>query len=157
MRKIASLLLLSAVAVFAQKLSFDVASIKPAPPINPQNVLAGGKLHVGMQVDASRVDIGYMSLADLIPMAFKLKGYQLQGPDWMNQQRFDILATLPDGAKPDQVPQMMQTLLAERFGLKFHMDSKDQNVYALVVNKGGVKMQEAAPRSEEHTSELQSH
>ena len=38
-----------------------------------------------------------------------------------------------------------QALLAERFGLKFHMDSKDQNVYALVVNKGGVKMQEAAP------------
>ena len=73
MRKIASLLLLSAVAVFAQKLSFDVASIKPAPPINPQSVLAGGKLHVGMQVDASRVDIGYMSLADLIPMAFKLR------------------------------------------------------------------------------------
>ena len=54
MRKIASLLLLSAVAVFAQKLSFDVASIKPAPPLNPQSILAGGKLHVGMQVDASR-------------------------------------------------------------------------------------------------------
>src|SRR5947209_15801513 len=76
---------------------FEVATIKPAAPLNPAMV-AAGKLHVGMNVDQARVDIGFLSLADLIQTAYKVKRYQVSGPDWMGQQRFDILAKMPEGA-----------------------------------------------------------
>src|SRR5580698_3217435 len=99
MRNAALISLLIAGFGFGQGLSFEVASIKPAPPIDPQAVLAGGKMHVGMQVDDARVDIGHAIPFTLIMQAFDLKMHQVQGPDWMlnNPQAFDILATLPAG------------------------------------------------------------
>ena len=128
--------------------SFEVASIKPAETITPAMV-AAGKLHVGMAVDGARVDIGYLSLADLIPLAFKLKTYQISGPDWMRGgQRFDILAKLPEGSSKDQVPEMLQSLLAERFQLKFHRETRDLPIYALVVSKDGHKLKESPPDPE---------
>jgi uncharacterized protein (TIGR03435 family) len=123
--------------------SFEVATIKPAPPLTPE-LVASGKLHAGMSVDGARVDIGFFALADLIRTAYKIKSYQLSGPDWLNAQRFDILAKMPEGATKDDVPQMLQALLAERFKLTFHRDTKEHSVYALVVAKGGLKMKAAA-------------
>jgi uncharacterized protein (TIGR03435 family) len=126
----------------AAPLSFEVASIKPAETITPAMV-ASGKLHVGMSVQGTRVDIGYLSLAELIPIAFKLKPYQVSGPDWMSAQRFDILARMPEGATKEQMPEMLQALLAERFQLKVHRENRDHAVYALVVGKGGSKLKES--------------
>ena len=98
-----------------------------------------------MKVNAARVNIGMFSLADLIRVAYKVKSYQVQGPGWLTNERFNIVAKLPDGAKEDQVPEMLQTLLAERFKLTIHRQSKEQNVYALVVAKGGHKLKPAEP------------
>src|SRR5262249_56610795 len=103
---------------------------------------------VGMNVDGARVDIGYMSLADLIPIAFSVKAYQVSGPDWMREQRWDILAKMPEGATKEQVPQMLQELLKERFQLKVHRENREYNVYALVVPKGGHKLKESLPETE---------
>jgi uncharacterized protein (TIGR03435 family) len=143
--------MLAAVSAWAQAPAaapaFEVASIKVAVPPNPADVMAG-KLHVGMKVDGARVDIGFMSLADLIRTAYKIKPYQLSGPDWMGAQRFDILAKMPEGSNKDQVPEMLQALLAERFKLTVHHDSKEHAVYDLVVAKGGVKLKESAPDPE---------
>src|SRR3954469_25058447 len=97
----------------AAKPQFEVATIKVAPPLNPAMV-AAGKLHVGMKVDAARVDIGFLSLNDLIMLAYKVKQHQLTGPEWMKNQRFDILAKMPEGATKEQVPEMLQGLLADR-------------------------------------------
>src|SRR5260370_21005376 len=92
---------LTAGLVFAQPAApapqFEVASIKPSPPLNP-GLIKSGQMHIGMKIDKARVDIGNMSLADLIRTAYRLKPYQVSGPDWMGAQRFDVLATLPDGA-----------------------------------------------------------
>jgi uncharacterized protein (TIGR03435 family) len=124
--------------------AFEVAAIKPAPPLDPAKIMAG-KLHIGMTINAARVDIGNLSLADLIRIAYKIKPYQLTGPDWMGAQRFDVQAKLPEGASKEQVPEMLQTLLADRFKLAIHRDSKDHAVYALVVGKSGFKMKESEP------------
>jgi hypothetical protein len=97
-------------------LTFEVATIKPAEPLTPQ-LVASGKLHAGMSVDGARVDIGFFSLSDMIRAAYKLKSYQLSGPDWLSVQRFDILAKMPEGATKEQVPEMLQALLADRFKL----------------------------------------
>lgn len=59
-------------------------------------------------------------------------------PEWVEKQRFDIEATAPEGATKDQYRQMMQTLLAERFGLKLHFEKKDRPVLAMVLVKPGV-------------------
>src|SRR3954470_10420134 len=63
----------------APKLQFEVATIKPAAPINPAAV-AAGKLHMGMSVDGSRVDMGYFALSDMIQAAYKLKQHQVWCP-----------------------------------------------------------------------------
>lgn len=128
-------------------LSFEVASIKPAEPITPA-LVASGRLHVGMNIDTSRVDIGYLSLADLIPIAYKVKPFQISGPEWMRSQRFDILAKLPEGATKEQVPEMLKALLQERFHLKAHLEKRENNVYALVVAKDGPKLKESPPEPE---------
>jgi uncharacterized protein (TIGR03435 family) len=86
-----------------------------------------------------------MSLEELIRVAFRVKPYQVSGPDWMASVRFDVLAKLPEGASAEQVPEMLQALLAERFKLTVHRESKEHAVYALVVGKNGPKLKEAAP------------
>ena len=86
-----------------------------------------------------------MSLADLIRVAYRVKPYQLSGPDWMTAERFDVLAKMPEGATREQVPEMLKALLAEPFKLAVHRESKEHAVYALVVGKGGPKLKESAP------------
>jgi len=123
--------------------AFDVASIKPSEPITPA-MMAGGKIHAGMKIDNARVDIGNFPLMQLICKAYDVKPYQVQGPPWLlTGQRFDIVANIPPGATKEQVPQMLQTLLAERFKLVVRRDNKEQTVYGLVVGKGGIKMKES--------------
>jgi len=130
--------------------AFEVAAIKPAPPLNLNRAaIAAGQLpHIGMNVQGLRVDIGYMSLADLLTFAFNVKPGQLSGPEWMKSERFDILAKMPDGATRDQMPDMLQALLAERFQLKIHRETREDSVYALVVAKGGHKLKESPPDPE---------
>jgi uncharacterized protein (TIGR03435 family) len=126
-------------------LSFDVASIKPAQEPTPE-MIAAGKVHLGMSVKGDRVDIGYVTLGNLLPMAFRLKDHQIAGPDWIKGgQRFNILAKLPEGSNEERVPEMLQSLLAERFLLKFHRETRDLAIYALVVAEDGHKMKEALP------------
>lgn len=75
--------------------------------------------------------------------AYGVKAYQIAGPAWMDDDCFEIVAKMPEGATRDQVPAMLQALLAERFGLVAHKENRPHPVYALVVDKGGPKMQAA--------------
>lgn len=133
----------------AAPLAFEVASVKLAPPLDVAAIVSG-KAHIGMNIDKARVDIGGLSLLQLVCIAYKVKPYQVTGnPEWMNAgmnaDRFDILAKMPEGSNKDQVPEMLQTLLAERFKLTLHHDKRETPVYALVVGKGGPKLKEAPP------------
>jgi len=141
--------LLLAAGVFAQTapapLTFEVASVKAATP--DQAKIMAGQQHIGLKVEGNRVDIGISSLSELIGMAYKVKYYQLAGPDWLSPtgQRFDIVAKMPEGATKEQVPEMLQALLADRFKLTIHHSSKETPVYALVIGKNGLKMKESVP------------
>ena len=106
---------------------------------------AGKIPHVGMKIDVQRVDVGYFTLAQLISYAYKVKPYQIAGPDWMKSAHWDIAATLPEGASKDQIPGMMQALLADRFKLIVHHDRRDMPVLAMEVGKNGVKMAPSPP------------
>jgi uncharacterized protein (TIGR03435 family) len=56
---------------------------------------------------------------------------------------------MPEGATKEQVPEMLQALLADRFKLTLHRENKDHPVYALVVAKGGSKLKESVAEPEE--------
>lgn len=129
--------------------AFEVATIRAAPSITEiAQQLQSGKAKIGMTIDGARVDMGFQGLNDLIRIAYKVKPYQIQGPDWMAQQRFEIQAKIPDGVAQDQVPAMLQSLLADRFKMTMHRDKKEMPVYALIVGKGGPKLTEADPAPE---------
>jgi uncharacterized protein (TIGR03435 family) len=66
----------------------------------------------------------------------------VEGPDWIDGQGFDLVATMPRDTTKEQAALMMQTLLAERFKLRFHRETKPMPVFALVVAKTGSKMKE---------------
>jgi uncharacterized protein (TIGR03435 family) len=122
--------------------AFEVAVIKPSLPMAEAiPLLRAGKLKAGVSIDKARVDMGFVTLTDLIVEAYKVKPHQIAGPDWLSMERFDIQAKLPDGAAEDQVPQMLRTLLADRFGLRTHTESRALSVYALIVGKNGAKLQ----------------
>ena len=127
--------------------AFEVASIKEALPLSIENIQAA-QFHVGMNITGSRADYGFMSIADLIPYAYRVKRYQLSGPAWMNETRWDILAKIPVGQPADRAPEMMQNLLAERFKLAIHRENREQSVYALVIGNGRLKIKEAAGEEE---------
>jgi len=130
----------------ARKKSFEVASIKASAPLDPQKIVSGQQ-RVGMKMDAGRVDIENWSILELLNAAYKVSPTRLTGPGWpaglnpFTAARFDIHATFPPGATKDDVPEMLQSLLAERWKLVFHNEQKEQQVLALVVGKDGPKLQ----------------
>ena len=140
------LIILASGAVFGQapaRLEFEVASIKPSAPVGT-NPLGTNRVLAGMHVDGAQVSWTLLSLNDYIDSAYRLRSYQISGPDWMASARFDVTAKLPDGATRKDIPAMLQALLAERFQLKTHRENKELAVYGLVVAKSGLKMQESA-------------
>jgi uncharacterized protein (TIGR03435 family) len=124
--KLLAALLSASSFLLAQPLQFEVASIKPAAPNRPDSV------SLGLRMDGQQAHINAFSLRDYIAMAYKVRAAQVTGPDWLSDTRFDISGTLPPGGKMEQVDEMLQPLLAERFGLKFHREKKEFDVYALV-------------------------
>lgn len=130
--------------------SFEVASVKPAatPAMEPMFCIVPCSPGERLTAVGSRVDVRYMSLQRLILIAYRIKPYQLSGPDWMNSQRFDILAKMPEGVSKDKIPEMLQALLAERFKLSIHRDRKEQSVFGLVVGKNGSKLQPSTQQAD---------
>ena len=148
MRKFMLCVVATAVVALAQTApSFEVATIKPAAPLDRVKmaaaVQAGQMPKIGPHVDRARAEYTFMALRDLIALAYAVKPYQITGPDWLASQRFDIVAKLPEGASKDDAPKMLQALLAERFKLAVHRDTQEHPVMALVVGKKGPKMKES--------------
>jgi uncharacterized protein (TIGR03435 family) len=132
--------LLSAVAVWAQTAApsgkeFEVASIRPSGEVGP------GELTVGLHIDGAQVRGHFFTLKDYLAIAYKLKNYQISGPDWIASERYEITAKMPEGATRQQVPEMLQALLTSRFQIQSHHDTKQEQVYGLLLAKSGLKMQ----------------
>ena len=136
-----ALIALTSAAVFGQapgRTEFEVASIRPS------NMTGQDKVAVGLHLDGSHVRITAFALRDLMVSAYNVKVAQVSGPDWISMERFDVNATLPAGSTTNDIPAMLQTMLADRFKLKMRREKKDFPVYALILGKGPLKLKEDA-------------
>ena len=136
---IASLATLISVA-FGQ--TFEVASVKPSGP-PPQGPRIEGRLLGGPGTsDPVRITDSRVTLQRLIREAYGVAFDQIQGPGWIAEEKYDIIAKVPPGATKDDLKVMLQNLLKERFKLAFHRITKDFPVYELTIAKGGAKLKE---------------
>jgi uncharacterized protein (TIGR03435 family) len=137
MRTIAGTVLTFSLCLHAQTpLAFEAASIKPAPPDR-------GNVMYYRTPPGGRVSISNATLKLLIQNSYQVREFQISGgPSWMSTQGWDIEAT-PGAAAitVEQRTQMLQTLLADRFQLALHRETKELPVYDLVLAKGGSKLQ----------------
>jgi len=128
----------SAVAT-AERKNFEVASIKPSEP--------GGHGIQVMMAPGGRITAKNVTMKFLIQQAYSVRDFQIIGaPSWAGNDRYDINAKADgdENIAPEQLRVMMQGLLADRFQLAFHKETKELPVYALVVGKGGSKLKEGA-------------
>ena len=125
---------------------FEVAAIKPTP-VDQQNGNSNGKSGKG------RYNYTNVTLKRCIMGAFGLGPNQiLGGPPWLDNDRYDIVAKAEQPVDDDDLlNRMMQNLLADRFKLIFHRESRMTPAYVLEVVKGGPKL-EAAPDGESSTN-----
>ncbi len=117
------------------QLTFEVATIRPSDA----NSLNGGikPLPDGNGYVAQNVPIKLM-----ISLMFEIPMRQIKGaPGWTESDRYDIEAKAEHGGySKDELHAMFRSLLEDRFNLKFHQEAKEGKVYALTVDKAGVKM-----------------
>ena len=122
--------------------TFDVADVHVrAHSNNPAPFMTGGVLRGG------RYDLRNATLLDMIRMAYAPIDADniLGGPNWLERDRFDIVAKAPQSTSPENVRLMLQGLLADRFKLVLHTDTKPVPGFALTVGKGGkAKLKEAS-------------
>jgi uncharacterized protein (TIGR03435 family) len=126
----------------APRPSFEVASVKPGDPARPASVL----YRLGGRFTANSA-----TLRMLIGNAYDLRDHQIAGgPEWLNSAEFEVDAraaatAIPAGpAGVRQMRPMLQSLLAERFKLTFHRETRQEAIYELVIDKGGSKLRKAA-------------
>ncbi len=119
--------------------AFEVASVKAMKPVRGSDRL---------QVEPGSLTMRNVTLRTCIRWAYGVGEYQVNGPDWINSERYEIIAKAAGPAPDTELRFMLQTLLAERFQLKLHHDSKTMSIYALTVAKGGPKFQESTGEGE---------
>lgn len=140
-----------------KELKFDAASLKPLVPLAPalQTAPSGEEIiseRVVRNTPGSSTNPGVVSpgrihyaatLKELLANAYGVKEFQVEGPVWMATERFVLDATMPPETTREQRLSMLKNLLADRFKLTTHRDTKELPMYSLVVAKNGPKMKES--------------
>jgi len=109
--------------------AFEVASVKPN---------RSGTMGSSISRSGGRITLENVSLRESIAFAYGIatgRDYELVGPAWLDSEKFDMIATFPPETSRDRVREMLQKLLAERFSLKTHRESRKVRSYALLVAK----------------------
>jgi uncharacterized protein (TIGR03435 family) len=121
--------------------SFDVASVRSSPIAK-----AGGEgsRRENIQSEPGSLTMRNVSLSSCIQWAYDVRPYQVTGPEWMRDERYDISAKSDSPVKQDQLRLMLQGLLAERFQVSLHRQTRDLPAYVLLVGKNGSKLHPSA-------------
>jgi len=132
-QSLAAAVALSAVAIVqaADQPKFETASVKRTD-----------RCEFNTSIDPGSIALKGVPLKPVLVEAFKVRTDQIEGPPWLDSDCFEIFAKMPEGSTRDQLPAMLQSLLAERFKLAVHKEDRPTRGYALVVDKGGPKCKE---------------
>jgi uncharacterized protein (TIGR03435 family) len=115
-------------------LQFDVVSIK-------QNVNGGPGRPSPISVTPGRASLTNFTLRTLIQFAYEVQPRQLVGePEWVNNLRFDLIATTSSNASVQQMRMMLPALLEDRFGLVVHRETREVSIYALTLARRDGKL-----------------
>jgi uncharacterized protein (TIGR03435 family) len=119
--------------------SFDVVSVRPSqrevgPDSNNQ-----------IRYSPTGFTGQHVTLKRLVAEAWRCQRNQVIGPAWIDRNEYDIAARLPEGATQEQIPLMLRSLLAERFGLKEHSETRSMRGYELTVAAGGPRIRPVLP------------
>jgi uncharacterized protein (TIGR03435 family) len=125
----------------AQAPVFEVVSVKPVSG----NDHASASMRGGPGTsDEDRMIFTSVTLMNVLARAYDVKPHQITGPDWLSVERYDILAKVPPGSTKQQVNLMLQNVLAERFHVVLHHQTKDLQGYELRLAKNGPKLKASA-------------
>jgi len=135
----AAMLLVIGCALLAQqtgpKPAFEAASITLSPP---ESLLAQS------YAKGDRYTALTATVRDLVAFAYGVLNFQISGgPGWASATHYNISAKMDAPGAPDKPKLMLQTLLADRFGLRFHRLTRNHSGYALVVDRNGPKLTES--------------
>jgi len=118
--------------------AFEAASVRPNR--------GGGRRDQTRTIEPARIACTDITLGDLMMMAYGVKRYQLSGPDWIvsgtSAISYDVVAIAGKAVPPVEIKRMIGPLLAERFHLQFHRETRELPTFALVPAKGGPKFHE---------------
>ena len=121
--------------------AFEVASVRPSPPV-------GQGFTQSLRVAGTHFELLGVPPRTMISRAFQLpqgQGDRVVGtPDWATRERFDVRAVMPEGGTEQDIPEMLKTLLADRFGLRTHIERRPYPVFELIVGPSGPKFPEVA-------------
>ena len=118
---------------------FEVASVKPSSPPTgaAMGIFAGAR-------EGDRWRATNATLRLLIQSAYRgefpMTGQIIGGPDWMESDRFDVMASMPQGTTAPEMIAMARSLLAERFGLRVHREERELPVYLMRVARSDGKL-----------------
>lgn len=125
--------------------AFDAATIKPFVPGNGNRTFFFGGSSGGPGTsDPGRIRYPLVTLKALIITAYDVKDVQISGPSWLGTERFEMQATMPPETTKEQFQVMLQNMLAERFKLTVHRETRELPMYSMVIGRNGPKMKESA-------------
>ena len=127
------------------RFTFEVASVKPAPERNYGSNATPTGLAPEIQGNPARIDFTDVSLIGVICRAYRVRPLDLRVPAWMEERRYDIHAKVPAEAPKGHIPEMLENLLADRFQMKLHWETREESGYILAVAGGGPKLKPSAP------------
>ena len=116
---------------------FELASVK----VSELGRMGGeGSRKGNLSSEPGSLIIRNLTLKACVSWAYHVRDYQVTGPGWIENERYDIMAKSGDPVKEDGLRKMLQTLLAERFKLAVHRETRELPVYVLTVDRGGSRM-----------------
>jgi uncharacterized protein (TIGR03435 family) len=117
--------------------AFEVASIRASTPSDVRTA--------GTRFSPNGLTVVNRSLSEIIRVAYDVQLFQIIGPNWLSDQKYDITARAETSATRQEIAAMLRVLLVERFKLQTHREARTVDVYELSVGKIAPRLEAASP------------
>jgi uncharacterized protein (TIGR03435 family) len=132
---------------------FEVISIRPVQELTAQELSTNFGARMPW-ISRASVRMPYESMAQILQRAFGLARPRIVAPEWAGSRHYSIEAKLPESASADDVPEMLQPRLSDRFHMTFHREVRNTPVLVLKIGKEGVKAQASVAPSRRRRSPI---